>query len=267
MRGTVQGDALHPPRRFATVLTLAALGFSGLADYTVRQGDTLSSIARRFGVSMAALVETNDLTDPNLLAVGKRLRIPAVPAGGGFFYVVRSGDTLVEIAQRFGVNVVSLVKANRLGSTSPLIAGQRLVVPAARPRPAASRAHVRALLERTATRYGWNAATVKALAMIESGWDNAIVSDSGAFGIMQVLPETGRFVSRSIIQRPLDLRDPADNIEAGVAFLNYLYRLTGGDMRLTLGSYYQGFASVQQRGMLAETEHYVDMILAVRGRY
>ncbi|MGH8897356.1 MAG: lytic transglycosylase domain-containing protein [Egibacteraceae bacterium] len=249
------------------MVTVAALGFSGLADYTVRQGDTLSRIARRFGVSVAALAQANHLKNPDLIAAGERLKIPGGAAGGGFAYVVRSGDTLSGIAQRFGVSIASLAQANHLGSAGLLTRGQRITVPVARPRPAASRAQVQALLERAAIRYGWDPATVKALAMVESGWNNAVVSDSGAFGIMQVLPDTGRFVSRYVVKRPLDVRDPADNVEAGVAFLNHLYKLTGGDVRLTLGSYYQGYASVRQRGILAETDHYIDTILAVRRRY
>lgn len=263
---------MHPPRLLVTVLTLGALGFSGLANYIARQGDTLSSIARRFGVSVAALAEANGIANPDFITAGKRLEIPGGVTGttgttSGFAYIVRSGDTLSTLAWRFGVSVTSIVQANRLNSADQLIKGQRLVIPAARPRPAASRAQVEELLERTATRYGWSVSTVKAVAMVESGWNNGVVSDSGAYGIMQVLPDTGRFVSRSVVGRPLDLRDPADNVEAGVAFLDYLYKLTGGDVRLTLGSYYQGYASIRQHGMFSDTTQYIDMILAVRKRY
>lgn len=263
---------MHRPRSLATVLTIVAVGFSGLAQYTVRQGDTLSAIARRFGVSVAALAEANDLADPNLIAAGQRLEIPgaatgATGGGSGFTYVVRSGDTLSTLAWRFGVSVASLVQANHLRSADSLTRGQRLTIPAARPRPAASRAHIETLLEGTAARYGWSAGMVKAVAMVESGWNNSVVSDAGAFGIMQVLPDTGRFVSRHVVGRPLDLREPADNVEAGVAFLDYLHKLTGGDVRLTLGSYYQGYSSIRQHGMFSDTTQYIDTILAVRKRY
>jgi LysM repeat protein len=262
---------VHPRRLLLTALTITALAFSGLANYTVQQGDTLSSIARRFGVSVTALAQANTITDPDLLIAGKRLKIPGEVTGAagssGFSYLVRPGDTLSTIAWRFGVSVASLVQANQLGGADRLTSGQRLLIPVARPRPAASRAQVEQLLERTAGRYGWSAPTVKAVAMVESGWNNSVVSDSGAFGIMQVLPDTGRFVSRHVVGRPLDLREPADNVEAGVAFLNYLYRLTNGDVRLTLGSYYQGLASVRQYGMFADTQRYIDTVLAVRQRY
>ena len=257
------------PRPLVTALTIGALGFAGLADYTVRQGETLSSIARRFGVSVATLAQANNITNPDLLFAGKRLNIPGATtsAASGFTYIVRPGDTLSTLGWRFNVSVTSLMQANRLSSVNQLVRGQRLTIPIARPRPAASGAQVEALLERTAARYGWNPSLIKAVAKVESGWNNSVVSDSGAFGIMQVLPDTGRFVSRHIVGRPLDLRDPADNVEAGVAFLDYLYDLTNGDVRLTLGSYYQGLASIRQRGMFADTTHYIDMILAVRKRY
>lgn len=81
------------------------------------------------------------------------------------------------------------------------------------------------------------------------------------------MPDTGRFVSKHLVGRPLDLRDPTDNVEAGVAFLDYLYRLTGGDTKLTLGGYFQGLASIEQRGMDRATKHYIDLVLTVRKRY
>ncbi|MGH8907400.1 MAG: lytic transglycosylase [Egibacteraceae bacterium] len=256
-------------QKLTTITVILTLIGVGLAEYTIRPGDTLSTIARQFGITVSSLRAANDLDDADLIVVGDRLIIPSTAArSGGARYVVRSGETVSIIARRFGISVADIVKANDLSDPNQLDAGQRLVLPGDwAPRPASSRDEIRGLLEQSAARYGWNPATVKAVAMVESGWNNAVVSYAGALGIMQVMPETGGFVSKHLVGRPLDLREPADNVEAGVAFLDYLYRLTGGDVELTLGGYFQGLASIEQRGMDEATEHYVDLILNVRKRY
>jgi N-acetylmuramoyl-L-alanine amidase len=66
---------------------------------------------------------------------------------------------------------------------------------------------------------------------------------------MQVMPATGDFISEHLVGRRLDLHDPRDNVIAGVAFLQYLWELTDGDVRQTLAGYYQGLRSVRQNGM------------------
>jgi len=253
----------------STLTVIIALVAVGLAEYTVQAGDTLSGIARQLGVTVENLMRANDLENADLIVVGDRLIIPEGAAeSGGARYVVRAGETTSIIARRFGISVDDIVKANNLADANQLSVGQRLILPGDwAPRPASSRDEVRELLEQASAKYGWNPATVKAVAMVESGWNNAVVSYAGALGVMQVMPETGRFVSKELVGRDLDLRDPADNIEAGVAFLNYLYQMTDRDVRHTLGGYYQGLASIEQRGVYEDTKRYVDNILAIRERY
>jgi soluble lytic murein transglycosylase-like protein len=132
--------------------------------------------------------------------------------------------------------------------------------------PASSRAEIGRLIERVSREHGWNPAFVKAVAWQESGWNNSVVSHAGAIGIMQVLPETGQRVARSY-GRTLDLRDPEDNIRAGVLFLDELYSLTGRDARMTLAGYFQGLANVRRNGMFTATERYIDNVLALRERF
>jgi hypothetical protein len=121
-------------------------------------------------------------------------------------------------------------------------------------------------IERTARAYGWSPAFVKALAWQESGWQQHVTSSAGAVGIMQVLPETGAFVSRRA-GRTFDLHNPADNVEAGVAFLDYLYGVTGRNAELTLAGYYQGLASVRHNGVFPATEQFIANVLALRERF
>jgi LysM repeat protein len=125
-----------------TAAGTASAAAAAPATYTVRAGDTLSTIATRFGLSLTALERLNGLGPASVLRIGEVLRLPA-PAGGaevgrgGGVYVVRAGDTLSAIAARLGVSLAALERANGLGPTSVLQIGQRLTVPGA-PAPAAA---------------------------------------------------------------------------------------------------------------------------------
>ena len=105
----------------------------GSCTYVVRRGDTLYSIARHFGVSLATLVRVNHIANPSLIYVGQRLTIPGCgpvpPAPAGFWYTVRAGDTLYSIASRFGVSVWSIVAANHIANPNIIFVGQRLFIP------------------------------------------------------------------------------------------------------------------------------------------
>jgi N-acetylmuramoyl-L-alanine amidase len=84
---------------------------------------------------------------------------------------------------------------------------------------------------------------------------------------MQVMPDTGRFVSHELVGRELDLEDPYDNVVAGIAFLQHLWELTDGDVEQTLAGYYQGLRSVRDHGMYDDTERYIANVLALRDRF
>lgn len=220
------------PSRLLRVRPTALLAIALLvAGYTVEYGDTLSEIAERFDVSSGQLADANDLDDPDRLIAGTRLTVPqAEPAAP---------------------------------QAGPGADG----APAADPLVPASRGEVGALIERTARAHGWSPAFVKALAWQESGWKQDRVSSAGAIGIMQVMPATGEFISAHLARRPLDLDDPADNVLAGVLFLDYLYGLTGGDAEQTLAGYYQGLASAREHGRFPSTDRYIDNVLALRARF
>ena len=98
--------------------------------HRVRSGETLSTIASRYGVSIAQLKMTNRIRT-NLIRPGQRLRIPfgGVDAVSDTkIYTVKAGDTLSTIASRYGVSVVRLKRANRLSGDSLRI-GDRLEIP------------------------------------------------------------------------------------------------------------------------------------------
>ena len=102
--------------------------------YSVAAGDTLASIAAKFGTVPEAIAQLNNLTDPNVLTLGQQLKIVGTQAaagasGGASTYVVQGGDTLASIARRFGTTVAELVRLNSLSSPDILAVGQTLTVP------------------------------------------------------------------------------------------------------------------------------------------
>ena len=122
----------------------AELGWGGT--YTVRPGDTLSSIAARYGIDWQQLFAANRTTigpDPAYLRVGQRLTVPGAdseqPSGGsspgstaGSPYTVRPGDTLSSIAGRYGIDWHQLHAANRttIGpDPAYLRVGQQVIIP------------------------------------------------------------------------------------------------------------------------------------------
>lgn len=118
--------------------TSPAAAASGPGTHTVQLGDTLEKLARQYGVTTAAIIEANGIRNPDLLWVGQKLIIPASTApkptatqaaAGPTVYVVKSGDTLSQIAQRFGTTVSALVAANGLLSADNITVGTRLVIP------------------------------------------------------------------------------------------------------------------------------------------
>jgi len=102
--------------------------------HRVQPGETLSAIARRYGVSVAALVAANRLADPNRILVGQTLEIPEredtrQPDEIVGRYVVQRGDTLTALAERFGVPVRELAVVNGLSDPNRILVGQVLVIP------------------------------------------------------------------------------------------------------------------------------------------
>jgi LysM repeat protein len=135
-------------------------GSAGLADtsepaapatteHVVSAGETLAAIAARYGVSVAALAAANGVSDPSRIVSGQRLTIPtagAEPAAGipaapaTSEYVVKSGDSLAQIARDYGVTVLAIASANGIDNPSQIRAGQRLLIPASASAPAAQSA-------------------------------------------------------------------------------------------------------------------------------
>ena len=131
-------------RGIGVLVAISALVGSAAAGYTVQRGDTLSAIALRHGTSVSALVEANDIADPDLVYTGEQLVVPGsasgsedVPptAGTSMTQVVRPGETLGAIAARFGLSVEALARANGITDTSRVLAGSLLRITSEVPPP------------------------------------------------------------------------------------------------------------------------------------
>ncbi|MBS2027943.1 MAG: LysM peptidoglycan-binding domain-containing protein, partial [Deltaproteobacteria bacterium] len=114
--------------------------------YTVKKGDTLSSIAARYHVSLASLEGANkQIKNPNSIYVGEHINIPGQkdsfsppksskpapkPASSGSTYTVRSGDTMSKIASSHGVSLSALEKANpQIHNFNVISVGEKLHIP------------------------------------------------------------------------------------------------------------------------------------------
>jgi len=105
--------------------------------HVVQWGETLYSVARRYGTTVEAIVQANNLANPNCIYAGQRLIIPtggpAFPPtapGTVTYHTVQKGDTLYSIAYRYGTTVSAIVAANNIYTPSFIYTGQRLVIPA-----------------------------------------------------------------------------------------------------------------------------------------
>jgi murein DD-endopeptidase MepM/ murein hydrolase activator NlpD len=96
-----------------------------LKSYVVQQGDTLTAIASRFGVSMMTIWWANDLKAKDDLHVGQKLVIPPV---SGLVVTVAEGDTLESLAAKYKIDTQSIVEVNDLQEPT-LVIGQKLILP------------------------------------------------------------------------------------------------------------------------------------------
>lgn len=264
------------PVVLATAASMSMAAPAVAAPHRVRPGETLSSIAARHGTSVAALARANQLSDPDLIVAGQRLRVPGGRAGtaGGTSHTVRAGETLSSIAGRFGTSVAAIARANRIANPNLIFAGQHLRIPggsgggsakvsgaAGLPAPES----VGSALERQAANHGVEAALVKAVAWQESGWRQSARSSVGAIGVMQVMPGTADYVNSALDHGNLDVKKTEDNVHLGVAYLRHMQRTMGSTKR-ALAAYYSGPGNVKGR-LKGYQKAYVRSVLALRERF
>lgn len=127
--------------------------WDGGSPVTVGYGETVESIARKHGVPVSALMQTNGIREPGQIRPGQRLVIPryvstspknapsyaaAHPKTDGSVHVVQSGETLMSISRHNGVTLTALAQANHINPNKKLSVGDRLTIPAGGYKVAAS---------------------------------------------------------------------------------------------------------------------------------
>lgn len=110
---TAGGDIITPAR-------------SEITYYTVQIGDTVSSIARRFGLTINTVLWANNLSAFSLIRPEDSLTI--LPTSG-ILYTVKTGDVISKIAARYGINADKILSANNIGDTLKI--GQKIILPGA----------------------------------------------------------------------------------------------------------------------------------------
>ena len=116
-----------------------------------------------------------------------------------------------------------------------------------------------------AVRHSINPHLVAALIHVESAFNPRAKSSKGAYGLMQLLPETAR---RFGLKKKKDLYDPKKNLEAGVRYLAWLADRFGGDAEKILAAYNAGEGAVERFGGIPpyqETQSYVQRIFGLLG--
>lgn len=101
--------------------------------YTVRSGDSVALIARRFGVTVTTIIQANQLTKQASIKPGDTLKIPPV---SGILHTVKKGDTVAKLAKTYQADTTKIVSANQLEGRA-LTVGEEIVIPDGVPVPVA----------------------------------------------------------------------------------------------------------------------------------
>ncbi len=97
-----------------------------MVTYTVRPGNTVYAIAQFFGTTVKEIAQANGLTHPYTIYPGQELVIPIEDIRSPRYYVVRPGDTILSIADRYGLEIENLLALNRLEDPNIIYPGQIL---------------------------------------------------------------------------------------------------------------------------------------------
>jgi LysM repeat protein len=133
-----QSPTLSPPT--VTPTATASPVPAGPVRHTVEAGDTVISIAAKYGATAKDIISANGLSADGFLRIGQELLIPvpgpsggagptATPKGGTLIYTVEAGDTISLIADRFGSTMEWIFSANNMKPTDVLHVGQSLMIP------------------------------------------------------------------------------------------------------------------------------------------
>ena len=123
---------------FSSLILLAVLTTSAYRqnsndiypEYVIQEGDFLSIVAARFSTTLDEIVRINQISDPNSIAIGDRIKIPSLKGISGtiFMQSVNLGDTLANISILSGMDVNDILKINKISSLSEVYVGSTLIL-------------------------------------------------------------------------------------------------------------------------------------------
>lgn len=122
----------NPNRIFPGQVIRIVGGVSDWITHIVQRGDTLSRIARQYGVTVQAILNINpSITNPNRIFIGQVIRIMSGPSSGIITHTVQRGDTLSRIAKQYGVTVQAILNVNpQITNPNRIFPGQVITIPA-----------------------------------------------------------------------------------------------------------------------------------------
>lgn len=309
------------------------------ARHVVTAGETLSIIAARYGASVAALVEANELADPDVIKAGQTLHIGGPPSSAstpaaadtpatGDTHTIAPGDTVFSIARRYGVSVDALVAANDLDDPDRIRSGATLTIPGddtaaaqpapepeaspepepestpepependpepdaepettpepeptpepeaepepepaaptpapATPSPSGATGTLAGAFESWSLSYGVPQALVEAVTWHASDWQPSITSANGRVGIGQLTTAQVELIETRLLGLDLDPFDTSDGVRLVARYLRYLRDRTHSD-REALIAYRMGLGAFIEQGATADAEAFADAVLVIR---
>ncbi len=211
--------------------------------HVVTAGETMTAIARRYGLSLTKLLAANRLPNAGRIFIGQRIRVP--------------GATSASPAPA----KPSTKPANKPSPLAAAVAHSKAVLAG---RSVPSRTTTAAMIRTTALRHGVDPRLALAIGWQESSWNQRAVSYTNAVGVMQIMPISGIWAAQ-LAGRKLDLYDAQDNMTAGVLILRTLQR-SADTREQAIAAYYQGLSSVRSHGLYTDTKAYVASILKIYAR-
>jgi len=218
------------------------------------------SMAKRFGVEMDS---TGDCMHPGrytqTLFVAAALCAVAGTAAADIFVYQLPGGARIVTDHPLSSRDYKLVRHSRDTKGAGALVSSRKIAYAVTDPSAYDR-----LIHRTARANQVDAALVKAVMHVESGFNPHAVSDKGAQGLMQLMPDTAQRYGAE------DLFDPVQNVRAGVLYLKDLQKMFKNNTRLVLAAYNAGENAVlRHRGIppYDETQDYVRKVMKMHREY
>jgi soluble lytic murein transglycosylase-like protein len=154
--------------------------------------------------------------------------------------------------QRVDGETVFVLRPSRrpaAGAPAPRVTGRRAPV------------EIEALVSEVSTRHGLDPRLVSTVIGVESNFNALAVSPKGARGLMQLMPQTARQYG------VLNVHDPRENVEGGVAYLRDLTRRYKGDLRLALAAYNAGPEAVERASGVPNFRETRDYLRKIEARY